>query len=73
MVLVSPSVKICDFLFFTAGMLDTSALCRRSEEKKERERHYSDTGVRRVLLVPVSDRYFAKNGMSVQPRKSVVV
>ena len=69
MVLVSPSVKICDFFSFPFFSFFFSPLvcrmCRRSEKKKTK-RHSPDTGIRRVIPIPVSD---TKNGMSVQPRR----
>ena len=38
------------------------------EKRKKKKIHRSNTGVRWVLLIRVGQRYFAKNGVSVQPR-----
>ena len=56
MVLVSPLVKICDFFFFTASMLDASEPCWINEKKKRKEKETpSDAGIQRVVPVPVFD------------------
>ena len=59
---LSPTtVKICDFLlfffffFFIAGMSTVSEMCRAVSEKQKKKRHRSNTGVRQVVLVSVSD------------------
>ena len=68
-VMICPSIKICNFLFISFFTTSVSIVSEKKKKKRDITRTpESNKSYQYPCPTHVGHRYFAKNGMSVQPR-----